>query len=545
MTELRHQHKHPKQEIEFPIDHFAKKLSPSGEPSVLPREQEQQLLLPINANSTISSDIQQIIHDSKESEIEIHLMNLKERRCKFPIFKGRISGLSLSLIKWEVNSINMNTDTESTTTNSSNNIIIIGKYDKALLPFSGRYYIEILILLCKKTAKFEDDIHEECLEDTENNRITSNGAYIDVVKEDEDEDEDEDAGDATTTTVASATANIPVTSLGQWYHQNIVASKNNTVVKTSFEQQLQQQQHLPLNTTARPLFTRYQPVDGCRENSTRCQNAMGTGEYPSRFSTYQFKWKNSSHSDLDFDFINHQTSMNTTTGQTGSTPANTNSYNVCFLGASHSVYHIKNCLELVDAAAGYSNVTQPTEKIMICSHLPFEFPNDVNPTSIDRILKRNYLYRSNKHICTHIVIGLFQWSFSFKVRDPVTRERRPPLLSKWKQEITNVIQTIQNSEFLAANDATPKLFLRSAHSNPLKRDTSSCPQIDWRTPINAELCSKVLQEISDENENVTFLDTDFIIGPVWDVSPDFNHYLGLESMEETKYILREVIGMNE
>ena len=125
--------------------------------------------------------------------------------------------------------------------------------------------------------------------------------------------------------------------------------------------------------------------------------------------------------------------------------------------------------------------------------------NDVNPASIDILVGRNYLYNSNKHnICTHIVIGLFQWSFSFKVRDPITRERRPPLFSKWKQETTNVIQeTIQNGEFLAACNATPQLFLRSAHSNPLKQDTgiSSCPQIDWRTPINAGiLCSKVLQK---------------------------------------------------
>ena len=56
---------------------------------------------------------------------------------------------------------------------------------------------------------------------------------------------------------------------------------------------------------------------------------------------------------------------------------------------------------------------------------------------------------------------------------------------------------------------------------------------------------QVSQEISDENENVTFWEIPlYFIGPMLDVSPDFNHYMGIESIEETKYILRGVIGMN-
>ena len=121
--------------------------------------------------------------------------------------------------------------------------------------------------------QFEDDGDGACLEDTENNRITSDGAYINVVKE-----EDTDDGVATATTDAISFASP----LGQWYHRDVVAviahDNNDDATNTSLEQQ----QLLPLNTamtTTLPLFTRYQPVEGCfiRRNQqlTRCQNAMG------------------------------------------------------------------------------------------------------------------------------------------------------------------------------------------------------------------------------------------------------------------------------
>ena len=104
------------------------------------------------------------------------------------------------------------------------------------------------------------------------------------------------------------------------------------------------------------------------------------------------------------------------------------------------------------------------------------------------------------------------------------------------------------------------------HSNPLKKDTSTCPQREWSTPFAANLGNKILQEIAIEMQKessrstrsssnnddhhgrgsgVTFLSTEFITGPVWDISPDFNHFKGIEGIEETKYILRQVTGMNE
>jgi hypothetical protein len=533
----------------------------SGEQLVLEKEQ-----LTINVNSTISSEIKLIVHDPNESKIEVHLLNdinsiegeRNERRCKFPIFKGRISGVSLSMIQWEkevessttsmpnnnienlsLSTMANNNNNKNMTTTTSNSDIIVGKYDRSLMPFSGRYYVEILILLCKETPnQFEDDGDGACLEDTENNKITSDDAYINIVKE-------EDTDDGVATATATTDVFSFVSPLGQWYHRDIVAVNAHDDHDDTANTSLEQQQLLPLNmtmtTTTVPIFTRYQPVKGCfmekDKNSTRCRNAMD----PNRLSAYQFQWKNVSHSVLDFDYINRQTSANENeNANTGQSSSSTPKYNVCFLGASHSEWHIKNCNELVDAAAGYSNVTKSTEKKMVCSHLPFQYPHSVNPKGLDHLLRRNKIYRSNNYLCTHIVIGLFQWSFSFK-----NINHRPPLISKWKQDIKNVIQIIQNSTYLGI--AIPKLFLRSVHLNPLKLDTSICyPRMrDWRTPINTKLCNKALQEISDENENVTFIDTDFIIGPMWDVSPDWNHLMGIESMEETKYILREVTGMNE
>ena len=223
-------------------------LNSNGEQPLVVLEKE---LLPINMNSTISSEIKHIVHDPNESKIEVHLLNDinlsegkgKERRCKFPIFKGRISGVSLSMIQWEKGRESSTTLTSnntieasslSTMANSSSTTsnIIVGKYNRSLMPFSGRYYVEILILICMETPnQFEDDGDGACLEDTENNRITSNGAYINVVKE-----EDTDDGVATATTDAISFASP----LGQWYHRDIVAvtaHDNDDTANTSLGQQ--------------------------------------------------------------------------------------------------------------------------------------------------------------------------------------------------------------------------------------------------------------------------------------------------------------------
>ena len=40
---------------------------------------------------------------------------------------------------------------------------------------------------------------------------------------------------------------------------------------------------------------------------------------------------------------------------------------------------------------------------------------------------------------------------------------------------------------------------------------------------------------------VSFLNIDFITGPVWDSAEDWSHYNGEEGTEEVKYILSEIL----
>jgi len=76
------------------------------------------------------------------------------------------------------------------------------------------------------------------------------------------------------------------------------------------------------------------------------------------------------------------------------------------------------------------------------------------------------------------------------------------------------------------------------------------------------MCNRILQQIAatataaaaapDTTEHeqqqrqahdigVSYIDTDFITGPVWDSAEDWSHYNGEEGSQEIKYILSEIL----
>ena len=106
------------------------------------------------------------------------------------------------------------------------------------------------------------------------------------------------------------------------------------------------------------------------------------------------------------------------------------------------------------------------------------------------------------------------------------------------------------------------VVLRSVHPNGLKSDIVMCPTNDTRHLPNADLATRILKEIVEEtnqqqerqpqndrregdvealspchNNIVSFLDTSFLMGPVWDSSSDWNHFKNQEGVEEAKFIL--------
>ena len=94
-------------------------------------------------SSFVDSDISRILHVPKETRIEVHLKAKSIRRCQNPVFKGRLSGWSLSLIDFN---FKFNDDQPASD-------VIVGTYDLSQMPASGKYYVEIIVLLCEGYGK--------------------------------------------------------------------------------------------------------------------------------------------------------------------------------------------------------------------------------------------------------------------------------------------------------------------------------------------------------------------------------------------------------
>ena len=96
-----------------------------------------------------------------------------------------------------------------------------------------------------------------------------------------------------------------------------------------------------------------------------------------------------------------------------------------------------------------------------------------------------------------------------------------------------------------------KIILRSAHSNGMGFKHSMCHPMDGRTLPNADVATSILKEIAeefsspttnnssstDQEATVSFVDTNFLLHPVWDSQLDYSHYEWDAGMYEFKFII--------
>ncbi|GFH62050.1 hypothetical protein CTEN210_18526 [Chaetoceros tenuissimus] len=448
--------------------------------------------------SYVTSDILQILHIPIKSRIEIHLK--PQRSCHSPVFKGRISGWSLSMINFE----------------DVIDDVVVGTYDLFHMPKSGNYHVEILLLLCEKYEEgFQSSLNlmTVCLADRtdENGLITSkNNASIAV------------------NLFHQRLENKKVR--GRWLHKSVLSDQHqlrHNINKFS--------SNGPLLEQPTPVFTRFQP-ESCRKRTNKpsryCKQFNEDRLKP--FNDYNFLW-NDSGPDAELN----QPGLGTLLEQHQRRLATGKKVEVCFLGASHSRVLKNNCLGNLKV---HFNGTEKLANAPIgCSMMRESYPNTVG---------KSESWDLGKMGCTHIVLGLFQWPFSFKRLEAGWTNVN---FTEWQNALTESVRFLQRESF-RIKSPLQRILLRSAHACGMGWDRRSCPPRDFRTPINAEIANKILHDIADgfskqESRNTTlvpvsFIDTSFLIDPVWDSAPDFSHYeheMEKISQMEAKFILSEIL----
>jgi len=457
-------------------------------------------------SSYVASDISKIIHVPTESRIEVHLKSNSTRRCQNPVFKGRISGWSLSMIEFD----------SKFNSRSHESDVIVGTYNLSQMPLSGKYYVEIIVLLCEGFGKgFRGvNLRNVCLEDMEddNHRITAgNGtASIDIVVDQ---------------TVSTCQQNHSL-SYGQWLHRDYLASEARTINRRENSTKPSSAVSIP---PPEPIFTSYQPEKCYYRNIGKgkkvdfCEDLR---DYE-RFKDYTFRWNRGPYAMLNEPFLSNP--------HCGNREHHTH---VCFVGASHSRILDQHCQKLLEPTREEANHLR--ERGLQVPDLNCSYAHiDMTDGSFTEDLA---LTRIGRPGCTVAVVGTFQWPFSFKQHKPNWT------LAEWKSDVTNMVGILTN---LSKEGKIPlrKVLLRSAHANGLKWDVSMCPPRDMRGPVNADGATTILREVAESfvgvrNEQspiVSFLDTSFLLDPVWDSPEDWSHYMGKEGEMETKFILSEIL----
>ena len=156
------------------------------------------------------------------------------------------------------------------------------------------------------------------------------------------------------------------------------------------------------------------------------------------------------------------------------------------------------------------------------------YPNDV---TLDRI--SSFIETAK---CNILLIAVGQWPASYD-------GRRPTLIGDYHDQIKAMIHNLTLG--LSHSHPDVQIFMRSLHYNPLNERTTSCPPHDWRTPTVIDAYNEVIVKVCEKLENVTFIDTNFIVGPLWDSGPDWNHLSPELQSVESFYLAAVVLGIVE
>jgi hypothetical protein len=133
-----------------------------------------------------------------------------------------------------------------------------------------------------------------------------------------------------------------------------------------------------------------------------------------------------------------------------------------------------------------------------------------------------------------MVIALGQWALSDAVK------KKPIDPDTWINQMKTIVDDIHNNSNMT-------IILRSIHYHSLGYTILSCPPEDWRLPYLIDVYNEKLAEFAEKHpafqkEHNRFIDTNPVVGAVWDTWEDWNHVWFKVGNPEARYILNQMTG---
>jgi len=200
---------------------------------------------------------------------------------------------------------------------------------------------------------------------------------------------------------------------------------------------------------------------------------------------------------------------------------------LCFIGLSHA----REMNREVNLWLNKWNATSIVKSINIDAQFP-------------RLVNRNTIQSKR---CNATVIAAGQWSAGRKPPGGRYRGLPPTTFDDYQTEVRDMILSLTASEsesesdLKSLDDSHNKIYLRSIHYNALGDVKTTCPPQDWRSPPVIDTYNEIIRNLSS-SMNISYIDTNFIVGPLWDISEDFCHYrLDKVASAEALYMLGRLL----
>eukprot|EP01032_Pedospumella_encystans_P016469 gene16470-18794_t len=245
-------------------------------------------------------------------------------------------------------------------------------------------------------------------------------------------------------------------------------------------------------------------------NNTTNASLLPTRYQKTNCSTEQFSWCPTNSSELQqyglYNWVD-KPSYNQTLREvlkSSTMPSKNATINVCMMGDSHA-----HMLKLYGA-----RLKLPTIQF---KYIPSSYPHEFNITAI----------AANR--CSYVIVTYGQWPASSMTNG------QPYTQTKYQEEMRRVMTLLQTYD----RNQT-QVFVRSENYTPLMARQTTCPPTDYRYPLVIDMYNAVLKQLSKEL-GIEYIDTNHIMGPMWDGAQDWYHPVGKVAIAEVEWILWHIL----
>jgi hypothetical protein len=240
---------------------------------------------------------------------------------------------------------------------------------------------------------------------------------------------------------------------------------------------------LPNNSSQQqPVYTRYQLPECFRQASPECTTPITSVE---PFKAYHWQWSQNDHQHKLTNIENF--------------PFPSAPTKVCVLGASHA--------RMFTDYLGRHGIRNATQNLHV-EYVDVRMPNQINPGRIAVVIDRQQ--------CQRLIISVGQWPAGKQFR--VNSDSPHPFAQFYSGYKTFL-------EYIHQNYPDIHVVVRSINYNPIGALIGKCPANDWRTPTAIDGYNSVIQHAVEEiaSDKISWVDTNFLVGPMWDAAPDWCH----------------------